>query len=112
MARVLIISPAFPSYHPRKGEPTFFVEKFWKGLEPLNRLDGEYSIYIKKPRLMKDGHWQLPITWRDQMNYKEFKPKYHTIRAGQRWKAGDWFSPRICYDGFIATTFRKWHQKF
>lgn len=95
MSRVIIFSTKFPSYHPRKGEETFFVEKLWKGLYTGNRMDGEYSIWTKHPRLMKAGHWQLPHVWRDQMNDKKFTPKYTTIRAGNRWKVGDKFSPRI-----------------
>lgn len=27
--------------------------------------------------------------------YKNLTPKYHTIRSGNRWKAGDKFSPRV-----------------
>lgn len=89
--RVIIFSRFFPSYHPRKGEETFFMEKIWKGLS---------KYYIRHPcdcryQDMKDGHWQLPHLCRDMMIDKKFYPKYHTIRAGKRWKAGDMFSPRI-----------------
>lgn len=93
--KVLIFSRFFPVYHPRKGESTLFVEKIWKGLKTGNPHDGEYTIYSKLPRLMKDGHWQLPHLWRDQMLDKTFYAKYHTIRAGNRWKVGDLFSPRV-----------------
>ncbi len=91
----IMFSRYFPSYHPRKGQETFFMEKIWKGLDTGNRRDGEYSVWTNIPRQMKDGHWQLPHLWRDQMLDKKFYPKYHTIRAGNRWKAGDVFSPRI-----------------
>lgn len=93
--RVITFSKYFPGYHPRKGEETLFMEKIWKGLDTGNRRDGEYSVWANHPRQMKDGHWQLPHLWRDQMIDKKFYPKYHTIRAGKRWKAGDMFSPRI-----------------
>ncbi|MDB5200557.1 MAG: hypothetical protein JWO92_2520 [Chitinophagaceae bacterium] len=95
MSRVLTFSRVFPSYHPKKGEPTLFVEKIWKGLVIANRRDGEYSIWTKVPRLMKEGYWQIPHVWRDQMNDDKFLPKFHTIRAGNRWKVGDKFSPRV-----------------
>lgn len=98
MSRVITFSRMFPGYHPRKGEPTNFVQKIWKGLKKNNQRDKEYNIYIKYPRLMKAGHWQIPIEWRDQMRDKEFLSKYHTIRAGHRWKVGDWFSPRAWSD--------------
>lgn len=93
--RVITFSRYFPKGHPKAGEPTFFVEKIWKGLKTGNHRDGEYSIWTKHPRLMKAGYWQLPHLWRDQMCDKTFKPKYHTIRAGNRWKVGDMFSPRV-----------------
>lgn len=70
MSKVIIFSTKFPSYHPRKGEPTFFVEKIFK------------SLGISKDKISEEfGH--------------EFNPKHHTIRAGNRWKVGDKFSPRI-----------------
>lgn len=93
--KVITFSKYFPAHHPRKGEETLFMEKIWKGLDTGNRRDGEYSVWANLPRLMKDGHWQLPHLWRDKMLDKRFYPKYHTIRAGKRWKAGDIFSPRI-----------------
>lgn len=39
---------------------------------------------------------QLDCCWLDG-NYtkKDVPPKHHTIRAGNRWKVGDWFSPRV-----------------
>lgn len=92
MSRVITFSRVFPKYHPKAGEPTYFIEKIWQQLKTDNFRDGEYTIYSNHPRLMKDGHWQLPITWRDQ----KFNPKYHTIRNGnRRWKVGDKFSPRV-----------------
>jgi hypothetical protein len=69
--RVLTFSQTFPAYHPKAGEPTHFVEKIKIGLDPYRRRDGFYD------------------------NMKGFKAKHHTIRAGNRWKAGDMFSPRI-----------------
>lgn len=93
--KVITFSRYFPVKHPRQGEETFFMEKIWKGLDTNNHRDGEYTIWSKYPRLMKGGHWQLPHVWCPLMNDKTFKPKYHTIRAGDRWKVGDFFSPRI-----------------
>lgn len=93
--RVITFSRTFFVKHPRKGEETFFVEKIWKGLKTGNHRDGEYTILSKHQRLMKDGHWQLPHLWRDKMCDDSFHAKHHTIRAGNRWKVGDFFSPRI-----------------
>lgn len=66
MSRVITFSRTFPKYHPRAGEPTFFVEKILKGVDALS----------------------FPLT-------AGFDSKYHTIRAGGRFKINDWFSPRI-----------------
>lgn len=82
MSRVLTFSRYFPSYHPRKGEPTYFVEKIWKCTgavyEYARNLDEELSRFLDTDL--------------------KFNPKGHTIRAGYRWKVGDKFSPRIWSD--------------
>lgn len=80
MSKVLTFSTTFPSYHLRKGEPTLFVEKIFAGLADI--LPG----------------WAMPkefnkYDWHEYYNCHS--PKFHTIRAGKRWKAGDTFSPRI-----------------
>lgn len=95
MSRVITFSRFFPAKHPRKGESTYFMERIWKELQTGNHRDGEYTVWSNYPRLMKDGHWQLPHLWRDKMNDKNFIAKFHTIRAGNRWKVGDKFSPRV-----------------
>ena len=74
MAKVLTFSTRFPSYHYRKGEPTYFVEKILKSLNN----DGSNLNDI--------------IDWN---KFKSCLPKHHTIRKGRRWKVGDKFSPRI-----------------
>ena len=77
---VITFSRVFPSYHPKKGQPTFFVEKIIKGLDQVK--------YIELPKNI------LPIF--DEDFYNNFAiPKHHTIRSGKRWKAGDKFSPRV-----------------
>lgn len=84
MSRVIIFSTVFPSYHPRKGQPTFFEEKFWNffrdenGMMPIGFIDCflDTHICLSSSGIITDV-------------------KHHTIRAGNRWKAGDLFSPRI-----------------
>lgn len=69
----------FPSYHPRAGQRTYFVESIMKclytnkdaGMEEPDGIDFDLGMFI------------------------EGKIKHHTIRAGHRWKAGDKFSPRV-----------------
>jgi len=93
--KVITFSRTFPKTHPRAGEPTYFMERIWKMLTTGNLRDTEYSVWANVPRKMKDGHWQLPHLWRDQMADDNFLPKFHTIRAGNRWKVGELFSPRV-----------------
>lgn len=82
---VITFSRFFPKGHPKAGQPTHFVEKIWRGY-----LDISSPMY---PYWMKGD--KLNIDIRDCY---DFKPKHHTIRAGNRWKVGDKFSPRIWGD--------------
>lgn len=66
--KVITFSKVFPTKHPKKGEPTFFVQKILHSL-----------VY---PDYKPVGEIGNP-------------PKFHTIRAGLRWKVGEQFSPRI-----------------
>lgn len=78
MARVITFSRTFPAYHPKAGQPTHFVEKFWESIkiQDLNPIQG---LGDEKQRFC----------------FETFAPKHHTIRAGSRWKVGDMFSPRV-----------------
>jgi len=79
MSKVITFSRTFPSYHPRAGEPTFFVEKIWACLADM-------QICFKIPPYFIDY---------DFHQYYNATPKVHTIRSGNRWKIGDKFSPRV-----------------
>ena len=84
--RVLTFSRHYPATHTKKGELTKFPEKIWQGLfHPLSPRIIELSEFIR------DYHYIFPT----QESWKNQTPKLHTIRAGKRWKAGDWFSPRV-----------------
>ncbi|MES2382627.1 MAG: hypothetical protein V4538_16380 [Bacteroidota bacterium] len=80
MAKVLTFSREFPSYNPRAGQPTYFREKLLHSLLLQNKIDLK-SNFVKNIEL----------------NFLAFSKgtKNHTIRAGNRWKAGDIASPRI-----------------
>lgn len=81
MSKVITFSRTFPAYHPKAGEPTRFIEKVYAGLADILP---EFEI----PNAAND-HWD----WHEYYNCS--KPKFHTIRAGDRWKVGDKFSPRV-----------------
>lgn len=75
MAKVITFSRTYPSYHPKKGQQTYFVEKLYNSLYSKNNL-------MDYPKELDVDESILGI-------------KHHTIRAGNRWKKGDFFSPRI-----------------
>lgn len=59
MSKVITFSRTFPAYHPRKGEPTYFVEKFWTSINAhIAEVEG------------------LPNE-RDNFCFKEYSPKHH-----------------------------------
>jgi hypothetical protein len=67
MAKVITFSRTFPAYHPKKGQPTYFVEKF------LTAINDKFFLSLNHG----------------------YTPKYHTIRPGKRFKYGEYFSPRF-----------------
>jgi hypothetical protein len=75
MSKVIPVSRVFPKYHPKAGQPTYFVEKI---LSSIN-----YKYYDEdrqfNPRLSVDV----------------FEPKHHTILNGNSWKVGEKFSPIV-----------------
>ena len=77
MAKVITFSKKFPSYHPKAGQPTYFVEAFYK------------SLFVMKC---------LPKELEESFNHEVFlngMTKHHTVRSGNRFKKGDFFSPRV-----------------
>lgn len=89
MPRVITFSRTFPSYHPRAGEPTHFVEKVVGGLVARNVMGcgTELIKSLRDSNLLSIG---AMATLPDNLCYK-----HHTIRAGHRWREGDFFSPRV-----------------
>jgi len=81
MSIVITFSRTYPSYHPRAGEPTYFVEKILNSLGyTKSKSDLLPSVAdIVNDFMLLDGE----------------QKKWHTIRAGHRFKVGDKFSPRV-----------------
>ena len=81
MSKVITFSRVFPKYHPKAGQPTYFIEKIWQA-------SSSECVY-ERPGLMDEMvnfiRRGSELIW----------PKYHTIRKGHWWKAGDKFSPRV-----------------
>lgn len=92
MAKVITFSTKFPSYHFKKGKPTFFVE------QALNSLGIDFRSY-KYGQLLTELNPELPAivvkTYWLGLAAAEYEQKHHTIREGARFAAGELFSPRI-----------------
>lgn len=79
MSKVLTFSRTFPAYHPKAGQPTYFVERLWQSFALLPEKVSVPSI-------------KITLSMNELANGI---PKHHTIRSGNRWKVGDKFSPRV-----------------
>lgn len=99
MAKVITLSRNFLDNHPRKGQPTYFVEKFYMWF--WNNVETKYSdgflpdmIYDLNKEKFSIKEIDLFV---DSCNPDIKTEKGHTIRAGNRFKAGEFFSPRTWY---------------
>lgn len=82
MSKYIMFSRVFPKGHPQEGKETNFIQKIWVAISvPL-----PCSVHADK---LNDEMWKL------FRNCMLWRPKYHTIRKGNRFKPGDKFSPRI-----------------
>ena len=88
MSKVITFSRKFQKGHPRVGEQTHFVEKIMRHF-----LIEHSPMFPYWMQAMEKN--ELNIRIRDCYDYK---PKFHTIRAGNRFKVGDTFSPRVWSD--------------
>lgn len=73
MSKVITFSRFFPKGHIREGQPTYFVEKIWNSVS--ERCREKFTSLEMDPTIKGT--------------------KIHTIRAGNKWKVGDKFSPRV-----------------
>lgn len=90
MAKVIPFSRTFPSYHFRKGQPTFFLEKFCNWYYENNDVPS-----CSMAHLFEELNERNMDEFINSIHADVTATKNHTIRRGKRWKAGDFFSPRI-----------------
>lgn len=103
MARIITFSQRYPGYHPKAGQATRFAEKFTNAIYPNPRAnfhDVEERIHKLNPHLghtVGDGFVPHESLRRFLNGFHPYEKgiKGHTIRAGNRWKEGDMFSPRV-----------------
>jgi hypothetical protein len=102
MAKVITFSQSFPAYHPKAGQPTFFVQKYLSShRETVHFNPNEPTHFYPDPQDLFALNKNIPHDLISKFIYEidgysdKFIPKYHTIRIGNRWKVGDKFSPRV-----------------
>uniref|UniRef100_UPI00388D5470 hypothetical protein n=1 Tax=Arcticibacter sp. TaxID=1872630 RepID=UPI00388D5470 len=91
MSRVITFSRVFPAYHPKKGQPTYFVERIMEWFYDNQNPQGESVFNI----ISDCNPTKLVSNFIDTLSPDVRVYKNHTIRAGHRWKVGDKFSPRV-----------------
>lgn len=101
MAKVITFSRTFPAYHPRAGKPTYFVEQFWNSFN-IKSMGEEFifhndliDLMALNPKLKGYSSILIDFTKSLKNQVKFLDKKNHTIRAGHRFKKGDFFSPRV-----------------
>lgn len=113
MAKVISVSRFYPIYHPKKGEPTYFVEKIYNALGSIIpvRKNGYYFEQLSglNPNLTPT---QL-LGFYNSVVSDITETKFHTIRNGKRWKTGDKASIRVWGDDVNPKSGRKgaYHSK-
>lgn len=83
MSRVITFSRTYPKGHRKEGQATDFIPKIWASL----LLHCRYNFELNYPELENEI--------KNYFEDKRIITKHHTMRAGHRWKAGDFFSPRV-----------------
>lgn len=94
MSKVITFSRTFPSYHPKAGQPTYFVEKlieWYFDTIPHNFHNIPSMIYQLNPSISKE----ILDAFLNDLKTEIREWKEHTVRGGKRFKPGDMFSPRV-----------------
>ena len=82
MSKVRTFSRVYPSYHPRKCEETFFVQKICESLIQLEEIS--LSRCCELSRQTGIGNYTM-----NSIRQVKFDPEHHTVRAGHHFKVGD-----------------------
>jgi hypothetical protein len=93
MAKVITFSRQFPKGHPKAGQNTLFVEQVLNALG-YDYHSGEYLSLLQElnnPKKVDVIGFYFGLGMGDDTTNE----KLHTIRSGNRWKAGDKASLRV-----------------
>lgn len=94
---VIVFARKYPSYHSRKGEltnfPALILEWYYK-----NNSEGVSNMPVVKEMIEHLNGYNIDADVLDlfgkELKFNTQSVKYHTIRKGNRWKEGMFFSPR------------------
>jgi|SRR5690606_14346106 len=92
MSKVITFSRVFPAYHPKAGQPTYFVEKLLKSTKTNWFKDYYFPMLCENNKKLKPSELSEFVK---SFNDGITDMKYHTIRGGHRFNVGDKFSPRV-----------------
>ena len=56
MAKVITVSRTFPDYHPKAGQPTYFVEQILNALgmnKPFNSADFQHDLIVLNTKILQ-----------------------------------------------------------
>lgn len=84
----------FPASHPRKGEPTFFVEQMIEWYYDTATMTDDVRGMIKSLNTPKFTETAIEL-FVDSLNSDVTGYKGHTIRYGNRFNVGDKFKPCV-----------------
>lgn len=119
MSKVITFSKFFPAYHPRKGEPTFFVEQIQGGLKVHTiRAGSRWKVGDKfSPRIWSGKPYRTPqLTIAPDIEIKKIWDVEIAIGLGGIRINGDWnftdFYPLLeklsKNDGLTISDFKSW----
>jgi len=94
MAKTIIFSRNFPSYHRHAGDKTYFVESVLKGLNIP--IDEAYHEFLFRENIDKFSIEQINEFYESlYKNFEHTRTKVHTIRPTTRFKVGEPASFRV-----------------
>src|SRR3954464_10978578 len=100
MPKVITYSQQFPTYHPKAGQPTNFVAGFQNSFNMVVNGVEFFADFHDSFRSVK-GDVSTTQIFGLRNDVERFRTqnahhvKSHTIRSGNRFKKGDFFSPRV-----------------
>lgn len=90
--KVLTFSRQFPKGHPKAGKKTYFVEAICNAFR-----NEEYALPLDFLKCSSHDLFPVKEDYFEAMSYQSTR-KFHTIRAGNRFKSGDMASLRVWSD--------------